>query len=201
MRKTFIITAISLMPFAVNSQANEGWTDLFNGNNLEGWKQLNGNAEYVVENNEIVGISVPKEPNSFLCTEKNYGDFILELEVNVEPPLNSGIQFRSLSIDNYMKGRVHGYQCEIDPSKRAWSGGIYDEARRDWLYNLARNEKGSAAFKPGDWNTYRIEAIGNQIRTWINGVMCSNLVDDMTAEGFIGLQVHGIGKNKDKEGY
>jgi len=200
MRKIFIFAAISLMPFVVSSQTNEGWIDLSNGSNLNGWKQLNGKAEYVVENNEIIGISVPKEPNSFLCTEKDYGDFILELEVNVEPPLNSGIQFRSLSIDNYKKGRVHGYQCEIDPSKRAWSGGIYDEARRDWLYNLARNEKGSAAFKPGDWNTYRIEAIGNHIRTWINGVMCANLVDNETASGFIALQVHGVGDDTEKIG-
>jgi hypothetical protein len=200
MRKTFIITALFLTPIMVYSQGDNGWIDLFNGKNLDGWKQLNGNAEYVVDNNEIIGISVPKEPNSFLCTEKDYDDFILELDVYVEPPLNSGIQFRSLSVDNYMRGRVHGYQCEIDPSNRAWSGGIYDEARRGWLYNLARNKKGSAAFKPGEWNTYRIEAIGNHIRTWINGVMCSNLVDNETASGFIALQVHGVGDDPEKIG-
>jgi len=173
---------------------------LFNGKDLNGWKQLNGKAEYKVENNEIIGISVPDEPNSFLCTEQDYRDFILELEVNVDPPLNSGIQFRSLSKEDYQQGRVHGYQCEIDPSSRAWSGGIYDEARRGWLYNLARNKKGSEAFKPGEWNTYRIEAIGNTLRTWINGVMCANLVDDMTASGFIALQVHGVYGDAEKVG-
>lgn len=200
MRKTFIIAAFFMAPIIVNSQGNDGWINLFNGKNLDGWKQLNGKAEYIVDNNEIIGVSVPKEPNSFLCTEKDYSDFILEIDVNVEPPLNSGIQFRSLSLDNYMRGRVHGYQCEIDPSNRAWSGGIYDEARRDWLYNLARNEKGSGAFKPGEWNTYRIEAIGNHIRTWINGVMCANLVDNETASGFIALQVHGVGDDPEKIG-
>ena len=173
---------------------------MFNGKDLNGWKQLNGKAEYKVENNEIIGISVPDEPNSFLCTEQDYRDFILELEVNVDPPLNSGIQFRSLSKEDYQQGRVHGYQCEIDPSSRAWSGGIYDEARRGWLYNLARNKKGSEAFKPGEWNTYRIEAIGNTLRTWINGVMCANLVDDMTASGFIALQVHGVYGDAEKVG-
>ena len=143
---------------------------------------------------------VADEPNSFLCTDNEYGDFILELDVFVEAPLNSGIQFRSLSIKDYMNGRVHGYQCEIDPSQRAWSGGVYDEARRGWLYNLERNPKGKRAFKHGEWNHYRIEAIGNEIRTWINGVMCSNLVDEETGSGFIALQVHSVDNDKSKVG-
>jgi len=200
MKKTFIIGIFLILSTVSFSQSQDGWINLFNGSDLDGWKQLNGKAEYKIENNEIIGISVPKEPNSFLCTENEYNDFILELEVNVDPPLNSGIQFRSLSLANYKKGRVHGYQCEIDPSKRAWSGGIYDEARRDWLYNLSRNKKGSEAFKPGEWNTYRIEAFGDTLRTWINGVMCSNLIDNMTASGFIALQVHGVGDDPEKIG-
>lgn len=196
------LQSVFLIFFSVTcfSQSEEGWTNLFNGNDLSGWKQLNGNAEYQVFDGEIIGVSVPDEPNSFLCTEREYSDFMLELEVNVDPPLNSGIQFRSLSSLDYQNGRVHGYQCEIDPSHRAWSGGIYDEARRGWLYNLSRNEKGSAAFKVGEWNTYRIEAIGDTIRTWINDVMCSNLVDDMTSSGFIALQVHGVGNDPEKIG-
>jgi hypothetical protein len=199
MKKILTLGLLLLSSFCY-SQSEDEWIKLFNGSDLVGWKQLNGKAEYNIINNEIVGVSVPKEPNSFLCTEKDYGDFILELEVNVDPPLNSGIQFRSLSVDNYLHGRVHGYQCEIDPSKRAWSGGIYDEARRGWLYNLSRNEKGSAAFKPGEWNTYRIESIGDTIRTWINGIMCSNLIDNMTSSGFIALQVHGVGEDPEKVG-
>lgn len=182
---TFLLAGLTL-------QAQVGWTDLFNGKNLKGWKQLNGEATYKVQDGVIVGTSVANTPNSFLTTKKNYGDFILELEVMVDPDLNSGIQIRSLSTPDYMEGRVHGYQVEIDPSDRAWSGGIYDEARRGWLYNLTRNEKGGKAFKVGQWNKYRIEAIGPSIRTWVNGVQCSNLVDDMTASGFICLQVHSI---------
>lgn len=180
------------------SQA-QSWTPLFNGQNLKGWKQLNGQAKYRVENNQIVGTTVANTPNSFLVTEKEYGDFILELELKVDNSMNSGIQFRSLSLPEYKEGRVHGYQMEVDPSDRAWSGGVYDEARRDWLYIPDINPLAKPAFKKNAWNLYRIEAIGPVIRTWINNVPIAYLVDDLTLKGFIALQVHAIGKDQ-KEG-
>ncbi|MGI9549885.1 MAG: 3-keto-disaccharide hydrolase, partial [Aurantibacter sp.] len=123
----------------------------------------------------------------------------LEFDVFVENGLNSGVQFRSLSTPDFMDGRVHGYQCEIETSARKWAGGVYDEARNGWLYPLSRNPKGQNAFVPGQWNHYRIEAIGNEIRTWINDIQCANLIDDTTAEGFIAFQVHSI-RNKELEG-
>ena len=170
---------------------------MFNGKDLDGWKKLNGDAEYHVEDGVIVGVSKDNTPNTFLTDGNTYGDFILEFEVWVEAPLNSGVQFRSLSKPEYNNGRVHGYQVEIDPSPRAYSGGIYDEARRGWLYPLALNEKGQTAFVNGSWNKYRVEAIGNEIRTWVNGINTANLVDDLTSEGMILFQVHSIGKNKE----
>ncbi|MFK7983706.1 MAG: DUF1080 domain-containing protein [Saprospiraceae bacterium] len=170
----------------------EGWQPLFNGKNFDGFEQLNGEAIYKVEDQQMVGYTTPNTPNSFMATKKDYGDFILEFEVQADNAINSGVQFRSLSMPEFRNGRVHGYQCEIESSARKWAGGIYDEARRAWLYPLTRNEKGRQAFVTGDWNHYRIEAIGNDIRTWINGIQCANLVDDMTAEGLIGFQVHGI---------
>jgi hypothetical protein len=88
----------------------------------------------------------------------------------------------------------------MDPSERAWSGGIYDEARRGWLYSLEKNPIGKKALKVGEWNHYRVEAIGNSIRTWVNGIPCADLVDDMTPSGFIALQVHSIGKDTSKAG-
>ncbi len=182
-------------------QANndDGWVSLFNGKDLSGWKKLNGKAEYHIEGDAIVGVSQLNTPNTFLTTEKYYTDFILEVEVKVHPLLNSGIQIRSNSMKEYRDGRVHGYQVEIDPSKRAYSGGIYDEARRGWLYPLADNPRGREAFKGGQWNKYHIEAVGNELRVWVNGVNTANLVDDMTAKGFICLQVHSIG-NKEQAG-
>ena len=171
---------------------------LFNGYDLSGWRQLNGKAKYEVQNGEIVGTTVRGEPNSFLATEEIFGDFILELEFKVDPTMNSGIQFRSESKSDCQNGRVFGYQFEIDPSPRAWTGGIYDEARRDWLYPLEYNPSAKSAFKQNEWNAIRIECIGKVMRTFVNGVSTANLVDDLTPKGFIALQVHAIEKMEDE---
>ncbi len=168
---------------------------LFNGQDLSGWTQMGGEANYAVEDGIIVGKTVSGTPNSFLTTDKMYDDFILELDYKVDSSMNSGIQIRSNSIASYQNGRVHGYQIEIDPSERAWSAGIYDEGRRGWLVDLDNNSKAQKAFKQGEWNHYRIEAIGDTIKTWINGVPASFLIDDKTASGFIALQVHSIAKD------
>lgn len=190
MKKNCIMLLCLLCAAVVSAQ---NWQPLFNGKNLSGWKKLNGNAEYKVEDGAIVGVSKMNTPNTFLSTKDKYGDFILEFEFKVDDGLNSGVQFRSESKKDYQKGRVHGYQFEIDPSDRAWSGGVYDEARRGWLYPLTKNPDAKSAFRRGQWNKARIEASGNHIATWINGVPCANLWDDMTPEGFIALQVHAIG--------
>ncbi|MEJ7737389.1 MAG: DUF1080 domain-containing protein [Chitinophagaceae bacterium] len=195
------LPAIFILIFSwtiVSAQTSKvSWNNLFNGKDLTGWKQLNGKAKYSVINSEIVGTTVAGEPNSFLTTEKEYGDFILELELRMDSMMNSGIQFRSQSRADYQNGRVHGYQIEVDPSARAWSGGIYDEARRGWLYPLEYNPSAKNAYKHGQWNTYRIECIGNTIRTWVNGIAASHVIDDMTLRGFIALQVHSISKPED----
>ena len=183
---------VSLISFS-----QEKWEMLFNGKDLKGFKKLNGTAEYVVKDGSIIGTSKLKTPNTFLATEKLYDDFILELEFKVDEGLNSGIQFRSNSLKDYKDGRVHGYQYEIDPSKRAWSGGIYDEARRGWLYSMDKNPAARSAYKSGEWNKVRIEAIGTTIRTWLNDIPCANLIDNLTAKGFIALQVHAVNKTED----
>jgi hypothetical protein len=199
MIKQILVTSMILFSLGF-ANGQDGWEMLFNGEDFSNFEQLNGKATYKVENGEMVGISKMGEPNSFMATKKMYGDFILEFDVLVENGLNSGVQFRSISNPEDRNGRVHGYQCEIETSSRKWAGGVYDEARRGWLYPLTRNEKGRNAFVPGQWNHYRIEAIGPNIRTWVNDVQCANLIDDMTPEGLIAFQVHGIGKNKEHEG-
>ena len=180
------------------SFASEDWENLFDGKTLNGWIQRNGKAKYAVEDGMIVGTTVLNTPNSFLCTEKNYTDFILELEYLVEPGMNSGIQVRSNSFKHYKNYRVHGYQVEIDTSDRAWSAGIYDEARRGWLFDLKNKPEAQKAFRQNQWNHYRIKAVGDRIQTWINGVPATDLKDDMTSTGFIALQVHGS-KQADKK--
>jgi hypothetical protein len=200
-KQSIIVLLIFCATFYINAiTAQENWITLFNGKNLDAFEKRNGTAEYLVEGNQLIGISKVGTKSTYLCTKERYSDFILEVDVKVEVGLNSGIQFRSNSIPSYKDGQVHGYQCEIDPSERKWSGGIFDQSRRGWIYPVTMNEPGRQAFRNGDWNKYRIEAIGNQIRTWINGVQVTNLVDDMTAEGFIAFQVHSIGNDQERDG-
>jgi sugar lactone lactonase YvrE len=186
------LLAFLLTP-ALLSAAPE-WKPLFDGKTLTGWKQLGGKAKYEVVEEAIVGTSVPDTTNSFLCTEKDYGDFILEMEVMVDSRLNSGIQYRSESKADYQDGRVHGLQFELDPSDRAWTGGMYEEGRRGWLQTLEANDAARYAFKRDAWNRVRIEAKGDHLRTFLNGVPAGELKDNMTPKGFIALQVHGVGK-------
>jgi hypothetical protein len=175
----------------------EKWVSIFNGKDLTGWRQANGKAGYEVKDGMIIGTCVKDSPNSFLITEKEYGDFILELRVKIDEGINSGIQFRSAT--RAEDGRVFGYQMEVDNRKdRSWSGGVYDEARRGWLYPLELNPQAKLAYKWGDWNTYRIECIGNTIRTWVNNVPATYLIDNASLKGLIGLQVHAIYKPEDE---
>ncbi|MGF6846085.1 hypothetical protein QFZ51_001320 [Chitinophaga sp. W3I9] len=195
MKKTILLFGTLLCMYGGLFAQKAQWQQLFNGKDLKGWKQLGGEAKYNVQNGEIVGTTVMNTPNSFLATEKEYGDFILELEFKLGKEFNSGIQFRSQSRPDYQNGRVFGYQMEIDPSDRKWSGGIYEEGRRGWQYPMELNPAGQNAFKKDGWNKYRIECRGNEMRTWVNGVPTAHLVDTALPKGFIALQVHSIGKN------
>jgi hypothetical protein len=189
--------------FATMAQKSDGFTPLFNGKTLDGWKKLAGSANYIVENGMITGTTVTGSPNTFLATEKEYGDFILELEVKIEDSTsNSGIQFRSHldASGNNGLGKVFGYQYELDPSARKWTGGIYDEGRRDWLYPLSLNAPAQNAFKQGVFNKIRIECIGHEIKTWVNNIPAAYMVDTVDSKGFIALQVHSIGNNEQLKG-
>lgn len=191
MRKNLVLFISVFIVFASMGQEAK-WQDLFNGKNLKGWEVLNGTAEFSVKDGTIIGTSKKGSPNTFLATKKLYDDFILEFEFKVDDGFNSGVQIRSSSSKDFENGRVHGYQFEIDPTDRAWTGGIYDEARRGWLYPLTKNNEPRSSFKNLEWNKGRVEAIGSSIRTWVNGMPCADLIDDMTLSGFIALQVHSV---------
>lgn len=195
MNKKLVFVALLSAILMSCSAKKSDFVDLFNGENLDGWEVKNGTAPFTVENGEIVGTYVTGTPNTFLCTKKSYGDFILTFEGFLVEGTNSGIMFRGQSTPEYRDGRVHGYQMEMDPSVRQWTGGIYDEARRGWLYNLEGNQDAKKAFALNQWNSYRIEAIGNHLRVWVNDVLTSDVVDDVDASGFFGLQVHACGKD------
>ena len=182
------LVALVLSPLLAG--ADEGWVTLFDGKSTAAWIQRGGKAVYAIESGALVGRTVVDTPNSFLCPPKEYADFVLEFEVWVDPKLNSGVQIRSESMPDYRNGVVHGYQIEIDPSDRAWSGGIYDEQRRGWLASPKDDPAARKAFKVGEWNRYRVEAAGDRLRTWVNDVPVADLTDGMTCSVFIGFQVH-----------
>ncbi|NQT27515.1 DUF1080 domain-containing protein [candidate division KSB1 bacterium] len=211
-----LILLLFIMSVGIESgyskKSDDQWIDLFDKETLSGWSVHSGYGKYHVEDGTIVGTAVKGSPNTFLCTDKEYCNFILEFEVKLEDPeLNSGVQFRSKIANEEKtfwfrdnqgqnnklvipKDRVYGYQAEIATEKRGSSGGIYDEARRAFmLQDVSDDPKASKAFKDKQWNTYRIECIGSSIKTFINDIPCADLQDSMTQCGVIGLQVHDVG--------
>lgn len=188
------------MPLAGECDGQTGWVNLFDGKTLNGWQRLAGSASYAVENGMIVGSTVLNSGNTFLATKKEYADFILELDIKIESAKgNSGVQTRSHydPSGHQGKGLVFGRQVEVDPSARKWSGGIYDEGRRQWLYPLTLNTSAQEAFKANEFNHYRIECIGNEMKTWVNGIPAAYLVDTLDNKGFIALQVHQVGSQEE----
>ena len=153
-KNLFLVVTILCCPYLSDGQTNsnkkfeqilkklerKNWTMLFNGSDFSGWEQREGKAPFVIENGIITGTAKEGTPSSFLCTEKDYGDFILELYFKTDRWMNSGIQIRSDSRPDYKNGEVFGYQVEIDPSERSWSGGIYDQSRRGWIGSLEGND-------------------------------------------------------------
>jgi hypothetical protein len=216
MKKTLLLATsfLGLTAAAVlaDKSAEDGWISLFNGKDLTGWTQLNGTATYAIEKGGVIaGKTKEGSPNSFLCTDKTYGDFELEFEVKVDDGLNSGVQIRSRTkeIDagaakNDKKGRVYGPQVEIEsgPGQAAY---IYGEATEfKWLSAAPKSKDKSVSehtlFNNGKWNKFRVVAKGNNIKTWINGQSIADLTHDgifaLNPDGFIGLQVHSIPKDK-----
>jgi len=218
----YLVSLVAFMGCSSSNESSSAGVDLFDGNTLDGWQNFGG-GKFYVEDGMIVGEAAPILPNSFLATEKMYDDFELEVDFLVDPLLNSGIQIRSHVYEKetatvrwggtfnddgsknvrdrvWEKGRFWGYQIEIDPTDRGWSGTLYEEGARGFLHTPGEDEAALKAFKPGEWNHFRIIANGDHIQTWLNGVPVADVHDDDQASGYIALQLHGIGKSKEKIG-
>jgi len=194
-------------PAKAAAENEEGFVQIFNGKDLTGFKVVGGNGKFKVEDGAIVGYGKNIRGNTFLRTEKTYKDFEFRFEFKFgDRTGNSGMMFRANQkpSDNG-NGRVFGYQCEGDNKDRGWSAGLFDEARRGWLYPTkakddderrdAFTKQGNKLFKWDDWNTIVIRCEGNHIQTWLNGEKRVDFIDNDekndTREGFFGLQVHG----------
>ena len=209
---TSLILLMSVNQLIVAQEGN--WMNLFDGETLEGWSVHSGFATYKVEKGAIVGQAVKGSPNTFLCTNREFGDFILEFEVFLDDPeLNSGVQFRSKIAPHELvfwfrndegvyqsntipEDRVYGYQVEIATESTGSSGGVYDEARRAMLpWWPGKDSRESKAFRDNQWNSYRIECRGDSIKTMVNGIVVNEFRDALTDRGIIGLQVHDVGND------
>jgi len=222
--RTVLIAVMAIFlisPACRNKSAKDGWQDLFNGKTLNGWKVVNQDwknpdikPDFRIENNMIVCNTVLGTAGGYLVTEKSYGNFILELDVKIDTSLNSGIQCRGQIWDRdtvtqsfngivrpfrWPKGYVWGYQIEIDPSRRAWSGGLYEPGNRGWLVALKNKPEAQKAFRPSDWNHFKIIMDGNRIQTWVNNIPVVDTTDNMSSSGFIGIQFHGAGREWQKD--
>lgn len=178
--------------------SQNNWDNLIH-EDLSNWEIKQGSAEFELNDGVISSVSILNSPSTYLGTKEFYSDFILEFEVFVDKGLNSGVQFRSLINENANEfNKVYGYQCELDTDEyRRWSGGIYDQSRRGlFLYPITYSDESRNSFKNNQWNKFRIEAVGNIVKTWINGVQCSYLIDDTSKKGFIALQIHSINKDE-----
>lgn len=192
----------------------EGWENLLNKEDLSNWVLLGSEkANFYLENGVLVGETQKDIPNSFISTKKEYEDFILELEFKVSPELNSGVQIRSGSYQEetttiyltgkleetertWEEGRVYGYQIEIDPSSRAWSGGFYEEGGRGWLQPLTDNEAARNAYNLEGWNKFKIIANDNHFQSWINDVKATDFYDNKERSGFIAIQLHSASRDE-----
>jgi hypothetical protein len=202
-------TLLSVVAFAFTSSLAchgaevdaEGFTPIFDGKTLAGFTKVGGDGEFRVEDGQIVGHGANVKANTFLRTDKTFKDFDFRFQMKFDDLTgNSGMMFRGLQKDG--NGRVFGYQCEHDNGKdRAWTAGLYDEARRGWLSPDKKNPKDSAEFtkkiqglmKWADWNDIRIVAKGKKIEIFLNGTQVVDYTDDgkeFTPEGFFGMQVH-----------
>lgn len=218
----FIVLLLIFLAACQNKTTKDSeWEELFDGKTLDGWRVINqdwDNPEsipdfYVEDNMIICNTTLDNQGGGYLITEGEYDNFILELDVKIDTSLNSGIQCRSqmwekdtvttsvagnaegtVSQNKWRAGYVWGYQIEIDPSQRAWSGGLYEPGNRGWLVTLAGKEEKQKAFKRMDWNHFRVKMDGDKIQTWVNDVLIVDTTDTMSSSGFIGLQFHGAYK-------
>ncbi len=175
--------------------ADEGWKSLFDGKTINGWENPYEWGKATVADG-VVQLTSTKG-KWFLCTKKEYADFVFEAEVKIPAEhANSGFMFRA----HKKKNKVFGYQAEVDPSDRAWSGGLYDEGRRGWLHPKKPNSSPSGkaftdgpgkAFKRGEWNKYKIHCVGSSLKIYVNETLCTDYVDEEDSKGYIALQHHG----------
>lgn len=193
MIKSCIITIACILMLQYVATAQK-WQQLFDGSTMDGWEVRDANSPVLVKDGAIVAYHKDSTGHTYICTQESFNNFILELEVKVTGDLNSGILIRGIVDPDLNNGKAHGYQMEIDQSERQWTGGIFEEMGRGWLYSLQDKDEERKAYKPSEWNTYRIEVIDDIFKIWVNDQPVLHMSDNKTQEGVIGFQIHNLSK-------
>lgn len=192
-----IFACLSLALSFCTASDQEPWKVIFNGKNVDGWEIRDGLAEAWVEDGLLLTQQIDSLNFPYLVYQEEFSDYIMECEIKLTGPLNSGILIRGISDPDLNNGKIHGFQMEIDQTERRWTGGIYEERGRLWLTPLEGMGEGEEealnAYIVSDWNHYRIEAIADTFKIWVNGIPTSHLIDSKTDLGLIGFQIHKIG--------
>lgn len=184
MKHLLTLVLFTFLALTVDAQ---GFKSLFNGKDLTGWT-AHGTELWYVEKGHLICESGPDQQYGYLSTNKNYKNFILQLEFKLEANGNSGVFIRS-GIEGV---KISGWQVEVAPPGKS-TGGIYESYGRGWL--IKPTAEGEKALKPDGWNKMRIQMTGDEITTWLNGKQMVNLKDEKIGqgEGFIALQIHDGG--------
>ena len=184
-----IISALITLPASL---AAEGKTvSLWDGKTFNGWEGDTNKSFRIQDGAIVAGTMKEKIPrNEFLCTTRNYSNFILTLKFKlVGEGSNAGIQFRTKRIPNHHE--VSGYQADMgDPQ---WWGCLYDESRRNKVLAQSNMAEVNKVLKRNDWNEYKIKAEGKRIQLWINGLQTIDYTEkdaNIDESGVIAVQIH-----------
>lgn len=197
-----VVISTALVSCSTPTKDSSSWTTLFNGKDLTGWSIVGSNGKAYVENGEIVGHMVSNTPeHTFVRSIEKYGDFILEGDCKLDGNFHTGFLLRCVDAPKDAKVCLLGYQVKIDPTPRQWTGGIFDDFgdKWTWLSDLADNPAGREAFKMNQWNHFRMEAIGQEMKVWVNGIPTAHLIDTKYTKGYIALKIHSMGNTPEKE--
>jgi len=181
----FLFSLVATLALPLAAADEPGFKPLFDGKTLNGWE---GDPRlWKVENGEIVGSTdnVKIEKNTFLIyKDKEFSDFILRAEVKLRNH-NSGIQFRSEALPEFV---VRGYQADM--AEGNWWGGVYEEKGTRGVMVNGWKDKAEKVVRANDWNEVEIRCEGPRIQIRINGLLTSELTDDVKLSGIIAFQLH-----------
>jgi hypothetical protein len=177
---TFALVVTSLATLHAADKA-PAFKPIFNGKDLSGWVAPSPNPFWRVENGVLIGQNDEKQTGSMLKTEKTYKNFIVEFDVRVEDPMDSGLFVRTPQLQMQI-GKSISLKKEMTGSFYIGKGGYVEAGQAKDAIKL---------IKHADWNTVRLEARGDTFTVWINGTQASRYTNPGYPDaGPIAVQVH-----------